>query len=62
MIGVYANDIYSPVIWNGYKLKYKIINSIICILIFMYISQVVKYKLFFLELYLDVFYHLEREK
>ena len=31
-------------------------------LIFTYILQVVEYKLFFLEVYVDVFYHLEREK
>ena len=35
-------------IYNGYKLKCKIINSVICILIFVYILQVVKYELFFL--------------
>ena len=47
MIRMYENDIYSPYIYNGYKLKCKIINSIICVWFFMYIAQVIKCKMFF---------------
>ena len=44
------------------RIKIIFIHSNHCTLIFVYITQVVKYISFFLTLYLDVIYHLEREK
>ena len=38
MIAMYETDTYSPGIHNRYELKCKIIDSTLCILIFMYIQ------------------------
>ena len=46
---------------NQARMNIIFMHSHHCTLILMYVLQVGKYKSFFLELYLEVLYHLERE-